>query len=78
MQGFINFFGQMIKKENVFYLAAGNRKVSFVDVRDIAALAMELLTKNNGTQHENKAYGITARKHYRILKQQKSFPKRSA
>jgi hypothetical protein len=33
-------------------------KASFFDVRDIAAVAVKLLTKN-GSQHENKAYGLT-------------------
>ncbi len=39
MQNFINFFGQTIKTQNAFYLPAGEGKVSFVDVRDIAAVA---------------------------------------
>jgi uncharacterized protein YbjT (DUF2867 family) len=60
MQNFINFFGQTIKNQNAFYLPAGDGKVSFVDVRDIAAVAVELLTKN-GIQHEHKAYGITGK-----------------
>ena len=64
MQNFINFFGQTIRTQNAIYLPAGDGKVSFVDVRDIAAVATEiLLTKNNGTknkqQHEYKKYGIT-------------------
>jgi uncharacterized protein YbjT (DUF2867 family) len=62
MQNFINFFGQTIKNQNAFYLPAGDGKVSFVDVRDIAAVVAKLLTKNNGNrgqQHENKAYDIT-------------------
>jgi uncharacterized protein YbjT (DUF2867 family) len=61
MQNFVNFFGQTIKHQNVFYIPAGEGKVSFVDVRDIAAVATEiLLTKSNGSQqHKNKAYDIT-------------------
>ena len=62
MQNFINFFGQTIKNQNAFYLPARDGKVSFVDVRDIAAVAAKLLTKNNGNrgqQYENKAYDIT-------------------
>jgi uncharacterized protein YbjT (DUF2867 family) len=58
MQNFINFFGQTIKNQNAFYLPTGDGKVSFVDVRDIAAIAAELLTKS-GIQYENKEYGIT-------------------
>jgi uncharacterized protein YbjT (DUF2867 family) len=64
MQNFINFYGQTIRTQNAFYLPAGEGKVSFVDVRDIAAVATEiLLAKDNGTkiqqQHEYKKYGIT-------------------
>ena len=51
MQNFINFFGQTIKTQNAIYIPAGDGKVSFVDVRDIAAIATEILSaKNNGTK----------------------------
>ena len=64
MQNFINFFGQTIKTQNAIYLPVGDGKVSFVDVRDIAAVATEiLLAKTNESkskqQHENKKYDIT-------------------
>ena len=60
MQNFINFFGQTIKNQNAFYLPAGDGKVSFVDVRDIAAVAVKTLVANdNDNQHIGKAYGIT-------------------
>ncbi len=61
MRNFVNFFGQTIKNESAFYLPAGDGRVSFVDVRDIAAVATEiLLTKSNGSQQQkNKAYDIT-------------------
>ncbi len=49
-----------IKNQNAFYLPAGDGKVSFVDVRDIAAVAVNVLTKNR-SQHENKSYDITGR-----------------
>ena len=66
MQNFINFFGQTIRTQNAIYLPAGDGKVSFVDVRDIATVATEiLLAKNNGSkskqQHEYKKYDITGR-----------------
>src|SRR5215218_1995986 len=38
-QNFINFYGPMIKNQSSFSLPAGNGKVSFVDVRDIASVA---------------------------------------
>ncbi len=60
MQNFVNYYGYTIKAQNAIYLPAGEGKVSFVDVRDVAAVAAKLLTKNNGrTQHENKAYVVT-------------------
>jgi uncharacterized protein YbjT (DUF2867 family) len=62
MQNFVNIYGHTIKTQNAFYRPAGDGKVSFVDVRDIAAVATEILTKSNAKksqQHENKAYVIT-------------------
>jgi uncharacterized protein YbjT (DUF2867 family) len=60
MQNFVNYYGYTIKAQNAIYLPAGEGKVSFVDVRDVAAVAAKLLTKNNGrSQHENKAHVIT-------------------
>ncbi|MER5176172.1 MAG: SDR family oxidoreductase [Candidatus Nitrosocosmicus sp.] len=59
MQNFINFFGQTIKNQNTFYLPAGDGKVSFVDVRDIASVAVQTLVANDDNQHTGKAYGIT-------------------
>ena len=58
MQNFVNYFGETIKNQNAFYFPAGEGKVSFVDVRDIASVAVVFLTRND-TKYENKAYGIT-------------------
>lgn len=57
MQGFINFQGPTIKNNNTFYLPAEDAKVSIVDVRDIAAMAVKALLDKNG--HHNKTYLIT-------------------
>lgn len=61
MQNFINFFGQTIKNQNAFYLPAGDGKVSFIDVRDIASVAVKILLSNNDgyNQHMGKAYSLT-------------------
>jgi uncharacterized protein YbjT (DUF2867 family) len=59
MQSFGNFFPQKIKDQSTFYLPAGDGKVSFVDVRDIAAIAVEVLTNNKDGLHNGKAYNIT-------------------
>ena len=60
MQNFVNYFGRTIKSQNAFYIHSGDVKVGFVDVRDLAAIAVELLT-NEGSEHKNKAYGITGK-----------------
>jgi uncharacterized protein YbjT (DUF2867 family) len=59
MQNFVNFFSQSIKEQAAFYLPAGDGKVSFVDVRDIASVAVQVLAKNNDGRHNGKAYNIT-------------------
>ena len=58
MQNFVNRSGQTIKNQNAFYFPAGDGKISFVDVRDVAAIAAEVLIKN-GSQYLNKVYDIT-------------------
>jgi uncharacterized protein YbjT (DUF2867 family) len=52
MQGFINFQGTTIKSNNAFYIPAEDAKVSFVDARDIAAVAVKALV--DGDQHYKK------------------------
>ena len=48
MQNFVRA-GLIIRSKNAFYLPPGDAKVSFVDVRDVAAVATELLlTEGNG------------------------------
>jgi uncharacterized protein YbjT (DUF2867 family) len=53
-----NYLGlsNSIKSQGVFYAPLKDSRTSFVDVRDIAAVAVEALTKSG---HENKAYDIT-------------------
>ena len=66
MQNFVNYFGETIKNQNAFYFPAGEGKVSFVDVRDIASVAVVFLTKND-TKYENKAYSITGQESLILL-----------
>ena len=61
MQNFVNYFGQTIRTHNAFYLPAGDGKVSFVDVRDIAAVSVQALITGS-QQHIGKAYTITGQK----------------
>ena len=53
MQNFINHFPP---RDGVIYLPWGNGKASFVDARDIAAVAAEALTTRD---HEGKSYTLT-------------------
>jgi uncharacterized protein YbjT (DUF2867 family) len=55
MQGLLNF-KPTIMAENAFYAAAGEGKVSVVDVRDIAEVAFTALTESG---HERESYDIT-------------------
>ena len=57
MQNFVNFY--LGKGQSSIYLPAGEGKVSFVDVRDIAAVAVQALTDNREGVHNGKAYTIT-------------------
>ena len=56
MQNYANFNGATIKTQNTFYLPVGDGKVSYIDTRDIAAVAVAALTQDG---HEGKAYEIT-------------------
>lgn len=55
MQGLLNF-RSTIATQNAFYAAIGNAKVSIVDVRDIADVAVAALTESG---HESKIYNLT-------------------
>jgi uncharacterized protein YbjT (DUF2867 family) len=59
MQNFVNFYSPTIKNKNAIYLPAEDAKVSFVDVRDIAAVAVKTLTEDGNNRHNGKAYTIT-------------------
>ena len=61
MQNFVSFFTLTIKTNSAFYIPGGDAKVSFVDVRDIAAVAAKVLTEHDESEsrHFGKAYNIT-------------------
>jgi uncharacterized protein YbjT (DUF2867 family) len=59
MQNFVNFHSHFIKNNNAFYLPLEDAKVSLVDVRDIAAVAVKSLTEDTSDKHNNKTYLIT-------------------
>ncbi len=56
MQNSVTFMGKTIRAEATFYSATGSAKISHVDVRDIAAVAVKALT---GSNHEGKAYTLS-------------------
>jgi uncharacterized protein YbjT (DUF2867 family) len=56
MQNFVNFYSPTIKSDNALYLPAQDAKVSFVDVRDIAATAVKTLTDDD--KHIGKGYTL--------------------
>jgi uncharacterized protein YbjT (DUF2867 family) len=57
MQNFINFHSPSIKGNNAFYVPLEDAKVSLVDVRDIAAVAVKSLIDED--KHKNETYLIT-------------------
>ena len=56
MQNVETFMSETIRVEGAFYSASGSAKISHVDVRDIAAVAIQALA---GGDHEGKAYTLT-------------------
>jgi uncharacterized protein YbjT (DUF2867 family) len=57
MQNFVNYYSNLIRSQGAFYIPAGDAKVSFVDVRDIAAVAVKSLINDN--QQKGRTYNIT-------------------
>lgn len=56
MQNVVTFMGFTIRAESAFYSASGDARISHVDVRDIAAVAVRALT---GPGPVEKAYTLT-------------------
>ncbi|MHB9155632.1 MAG: SDR family oxidoreductase [Endomicrobiales bacterium] len=57
MQNYAVYYGRSIAASDAFYLAQGDGKVSFVDVRDIAAVCAAILMEPAG--HVNREYDVT-------------------
>jgi uncharacterized protein YbjT (DUF2867 family) len=55
MQGLLNF-RQSIQEQSAFFAAAGDARISTVDVRDLADVAVAALTT---AQHDNQSYALT-------------------
>ena len=54
MQNFVTYYSHFIKTQGAFYVPAGDAKASFIDVRDIAAVAVRSFSdssKNGESNH---------------------------
>jgi uncharacterized protein YbjT (DUF2867 family) len=56
MQNIVNYMGDTIRSDGSFYSAVGAARISHVDVRDIAEMAVCALTEPG---HEGKVYNLT-------------------
>jgi len=61
MQNYSTTNAQSIREQHAFYEPAGDAKTSFVDTRDIAAIAVQALTEDG---HHGQAYTITGGQAY--------------
>lgn len=59
MQNFVNFFSDAIKTSGKLLLPLKNAAVSYIDARDIAAVASTLLAGSVKEEHINRAYALT-------------------
>src|SRR5262245_47215541 len=56
MQNFVNYNAGTIKIQSAFYGVQGNGAVSHVDIRDVAAVAVKVLSSNG---HAGRAYSLS-------------------
>jgi uncharacterized protein YbjT (DUF2867 family) len=56
MQNMVNYNAPTINTQNAFYGSEGDGRVSYIDIRDVAAVAVKTLTEDG---HVGKAYTLT-------------------
>jgi uncharacterized protein YbjT (DUF2867 family) len=56
MQNLVNYNAGTINAQNAFYGCQGDGKISHIDIRDVAAVAVRILTDDG---HEGKTYSLT-------------------
>lgn len=56
MQNFVNYSAGTINSQNAFYGCQGDGKVSHIDIRDVAAVAVKTLIEDG---HQGKTYTLT-------------------
>lgn len=60
MQNFVNYFGQTIRNQNAFYFHGSDAQISFVDARDIAAVAVKIFTLGEDQHnYDYKSFNVT-------------------
>jgi uncharacterized protein YbjT (DUF2867 family) len=55
LQNLLTYYSPSIRAEGAFYAAMGNARTSYVDVRDVAAVAAKAL---RGSEHDGKTYEL--------------------
>ncbi|GAA3955202.1 SDR family oxidoreductase [Hymenobacter algoricola] len=58
MQNFLNYNGEDIRREGRLYMPIGDGRVSYIDARDIAAVAAVVLSAT-GPEHHGQAYTLS-------------------
>ena len=58
MQNLCNVHGEIIRRENDLLIPAGRGKISFIDIRDVAAVAVRVFMDNSGA-YFNKTLELT-------------------
>ena len=66
MQNTVTFMAQTTKREGAFYSASGDARISHVDVRDIAAVAVKALTAPGRDRHIYTLSGPEALTYYEM------------
>lgn len=56
MQNFITYWGESIRRQNGFFIPQGQGRVSIIDARDIADVAVAVITQDG---HAGKVYELT-------------------
>jgi uncharacterized protein YbjT (DUF2867 family) len=55
----VTFHGRTIQQQSMFFLPWRDSKASFIDTRDIAAVAAKILIKDDDSGYRNRAYTLT-------------------
>ena len=59
MQNFVNIYASSIRSQGAFYAPAGDGKIGFIDVRNIASVGVKVLTDDQNGRYNGKVYSLT-------------------